>query len=272
MVEGESAAVPAAETNRINRRFAGVGTTLGLFVWLNLFSLPLGIAAIIASKPHPLLGAVFGFLAMLTVVPGVLWVAKSAWGTEWRKALPLAPVGPGLLVWTVLCVFSQLLVVLAWAWAVDRTVGLPHFPDPVASVGVLGLVLGAPIAEEVLFRGYGLARIRELAGDQRALLFTALMFALVHGSWVKLPGAFAIGLFLGWLVLRTGSLWPALLGHFTNNGIAYVLSRLSPSPSFEPARGSWSFIVGLVLVGLTSLVLLGSPLIRGRISGLNPSF
>jgi len=271
MSEAEEAAVPGPETNPVNQAFAGVGAALGLFVWLNLFPLPLVIAAGIASKSHAHLGLFLGFLAMLTVVPGILWVAKSAWGEHWRKALPLAPVSPGVLAWTVLGVLALLPVVMAWAWAIDRTVGLPSFRDPLSSVGVLGVVLGAPLAEEVLFRGYGLARIRELGGERRALLFTALVFALAHGSWVKLPGTFAIGLFLGWLVLRTGSLWPALLGHFTNNGTAYLLSRLDLAPSFDPVKGSWTAIAILGTVGLVSLTVLWSPQVRGRIRGLNAS-
>lgn len=269
MPETEDAAVSAPEIDQVNRTFAGVGAALGLFVWLGLFPFPLVIASGIISKSRPHLGPLLGFLAMLTLVPGVLWVARSAWGEHWRKALPLAPVGLDLLVWTALGVLAQIPVVLAWAWALGRTVGLPSLPNPFAAVGVLGVVLGAPLAEEVLFRGYGLARVRELGGERRALLFTTLVFALAHGSWVKLPGTFAIGLFLGWLVLRTGSLWPALLGHFTNNGAVYLLNRLDLASSFDPVKGSWAVVAVLGTMGLASLAILGSPQVRGRIRGLN---
>jgi membrane protease YdiL (CAAX protease family) len=271
MTEGESAALRAAEADRVNKRFAGVGAALGLILWGGLFWLPLGIASGMVRKSHPSFGVFLGFLAMLSVVPGTLWVAKSAWGDQWHKALPLAPVSLGLLMWTALGVLAQLPVVLAWFWTIDRTVGLPIFPDPLSSVGVLGLVLGAPLAEEVLFRGYGVARIRELGGERRALLFTSLAFALCHGSWVKWPGTLAIGLFLGWLVLRTGSLWPALMGHFINNGSAFVLGRLESVPFLESNPVSWTQIVAFVAVGVAGLALLWSPCVRRRISGLSAS-
>lgn len=268
MTEHEPPAGSDPEADRMNRRFAGVGAALGLVLWLNLFWLPLGLVSVGVGRSHPRLGLFLGFVAMLAVVPGILWVARSAWGEGWRKALPLGPVGPGLLAWTALCVLSLLPVVLAWAWAMDRLVGLPPFPDPFSSVGVLGVLIGAPVAEEVLFRGYGLARIGELAGERRALVFTALAFAIVHGSWVKLPGTMAIGLLLGWLVLRTGSLWPALLGHFTNNAAAFLLSRLDGPDDLSNPAVPWRLILAFGAGGLACLGLLGSSWVRNRIRGL----
>ena len=258
----------AQDADRVNQRFAGVGVALGLILWLNLFSMPLSVASAGVVGSHPRLGLFLGFVAMLTVVPGILWVARSAWGDGWRKSLPMGPVGPGLLAWTVLCVLSLLPVVLAWAMATDRLIGLAPLPDPFSSVGVLGVLIGAPVAEEVLFRGYGLARIKELAGERRALVFTALAFAVVHGSWVKLPGTLAVGLFLGWLVLRTGSLWPALLGHFTNNAAAFLLSHLDGPDGLATPPVPWRLILALGAGGLACLGLLGSPRVRNRISGL----
>ncbi len=271
MTEAPDLAVPAFEASRVNQTFAGVGAALGLVVWFFAFTFPLGLASSIVTRSHPRLGLFLGFVAMLMVVPGVLWVATSAWGKQWRKALPLAPVSWRILVWTSLCILAFIPLVVAWALALDRTIGLPVLPNPLSSVGVLGLVLGAPIAEEVLCRGYGLARIRELAGDRRALLYSALVFALLHGSWVKLPSTFAFGLFLGWLVLRAGSLWPALLGHFTNNGAVFVLSRLGPGPSLDAKHAPWSLILTLVAASLACLALLWSPQVRGRISELRAS-
>jgi membrane protease YdiL (CAAX protease family) len=182
----------------------------------------------------------------------------------------MAKVGPSVLVWTILCTLALLTVELAWFGAVARTVRLPHLESPLPQVGFLGIVLGAPIAEEVLFRGYGLSRIRELGGEGRALLFTALVFAFAHMHWVKLPGTFALGLFLGWLVLRTGSLWPALLGHFTINASAVVLSLLVPG-EHPDLNYSWGRILAFGATGLACFVLLWSPRVRGRIRALAAS-
>jgi membrane protease YdiL (CAAX protease family) len=267
MPEAQSQVASIPEASQVNRRFAGVGAAMGLVVWITLFQIPLGIASFIVGKSHPRLGLMLGFLAMLSVIPGVLWVARSAWGEHWRRALPLAPVGAAILVWTTLCVLASIPLKLAWFLVLERTIGLPDLPDPMSSVGVLGVLLGAPIAEEILFRGYGLARIRELGGPWRALLFTAVVFALVH-SWAKWPIIFLDGLFWGWLVLRTGSLWPAFMGHFINNGTVIVFERWGPIPLSDPRQASWAVILALGAASLAGLALLWSPPVRRRISGL----
>jgi len=266
MSEAEGPAAPASESDRVNQRFAGVGAAIGLLVWYNLFQIA-GVAGFISSGSHPRLGSFLVFLAMLLVLPCTFWLARSVWKLEWRRAFPLARVGPGVLAWTVLWVLALLAVEFAWFSAIDRIQGLPRLESPFPRVGVLGVLFGAPLAEEALFRGYGIARIRELGGERRALLFTAAAFAVAHMHWIKLPGTFALGLLAGWLVLRTGSLWPALLAHFTVNALATAVVFLMPG-ALE-ATGSWGFILGAAALGAACLALLCSPWVRGRIRGLS---
>jgi membrane protease YdiL (CAAX protease family) len=271
MAEGEGVAREAAGSERVNQRFAGVGAALGLILWANLFSFPLLKASFQVQMTHPGLSPGLAFLALLCALPGMAWRAWAVWGAGWRRAFPLAPVGPGLLAWTLLCILAFLALQFAGLVSLDRLSGLPHLPDPFARLGLLAVLCGAPLAEEAVFRGYGLARIRELAGERRALLFTAAMFALAHGSWVKLPGTFLMGLFLGWLVLRTGSLWPALLGHVVNNGTAFLMSRLEVRLAGESRDLPWGLILGVGATGLAALAVLASPWVRSRVRSLSPA-
>ncbi len=152
-------------------------------------------------------------------------------------------------------------VEFAWFSTLERIVGWRNLPDinaPLVPFWMVYVLFAAPLAEEVLFRGYGLARILELGGERRALLFTAIVFALLHGHWLKIPGTFITGLFLGWLVLRTGSLWPALVGHFATNLISCLLSlsgRLSQSD--QQVSVMRTLVIGAV--GLICLLLLWAP-------------
>ena len=267
MTEAPRSTSSANEAVKINSAFVGVGAALGLVLWFFLFPLPLSVASGLISLSHPRLGSFLGFLGMLLMVPGVLFVARTAWGREWRRAIPLAKVNPAILVWTILCVIAFFPVEFAWFAAVERIFGPPILADPKASLGamwVLGLMIAAPLAEEVLFRGYGLARIRELGGERRALLFTTIVFALLHGHWAKMPGTLFTGLFLGWLVLRTGSLWPAFLGHFTTNLIPVLLGWFGLlSQSDHQLSVAWTLAIGTA--GLTCFALLWALQVHRRL-------
>ena len=57
---------------------------------------------------------------------------------------------------------------------------------------------------------------------------SAALFSLIHMNPAQMPHAFIIGLLLGWMFYRTGSIVPAVAFHWTNNTIAYILFKLYP--------------------------------------------
>lgn len=87
----------------------------------------------------------------------------------------------------------------------------------VMTVGVLA-VLG-PALEELLLRGVVLPAVSARFGVWSAILFSALAFALLHGSlWSLLPLT-VLGVGVGWLAVRSRSLWPAILAHVLYNAV-----------------------------------------------------
>ena len=90
------------------------------------------------------------------------------------------------------------------------------------SIGILG-----PIAEELLFRGAVLGSLLEWKPIRSmpwiAIVLSAAIFGLVHMNPAQMPGAIAIGLLYGWLVYRTGSLLPGIIGHIFNNSLVCIL-------------------------------------------------
>jgi membrane protease YdiL (CAAX protease family) len=95
-------------------------------------------------------------------------------------------------------------------------------PDLFGAVVVFGPIAGA--AEELFFRGYMQTRLGEAWGATRAVVVTAACFGLLHLdlSGVHMALAFAMGLYLGFIVERTGSVLPAIVCHVVNN-IVYTL-------------------------------------------------
>ena len=48
----------------------------------------------------------------------------------------------------------------------------------------------------------------------------------MHGNFVQIPFAFVVGLMLGYLAVKTGTIWLSMLVHFSNNFISALLSVL----------------------------------------------
>lgn len=104
----------------------------------------------------------------------------------------------------------------------------------------------APIAEEVLFRGYMQTRLRERWGAIVAITMTALLFGAFHADPVQSPFAFVIGLSLGYVTERMGSIRPAIVCHAVTNLLSVLGSRFAESERAEPT--SWPAVaVGIIL-------------------------
>jgi len=108
-------------------------------------------------------------------------------------------------------------------------------PDP---LGSLVAALGVPLAlfvvalcpavfEEIAFRGIVQGRLIALLGALSGVLVTAMAFALAHGVSTVTPVHLLLGAYLGFLRLRSGSLFPGMLFHGLYNGSWVLLSGAS---------------------------------------------
>lgn len=111
-------------------------------------------------------------------------------------------------------------------------VTLVRGPDGLLAAAVVGI--GAPLSEELLFRGFllsALARTR-LGFWGAALIATALWTALHIGySIVGILEVFIIGLFFSWLLWRTGSLRVAIFCHALYNSLIVLALRFVELPA-----------------------------------------
>ena len=99
-------------------------------------------------------------------------------------------------------------------------------PSIVIAVLAVVMIAGfAPVAEELFFRGFLFAGLRARWSLWPAALVSGLIFGLVHaptGITTVVPLA-TLGFALCWLYDRTGSLWPCVIAHMINNGLALAL-------------------------------------------------
>lgn len=151
--------------------------------------------------------------------------------------------------------------------------------------GYVALGILAPVAEEFVFRG-GLLRtilsMMRVSGWETgryvaptgssasgectgrawapwlAIAFSALLFGVVHMNWAQGTHGFIMGLLLGWLYYRTGSMVPGIVVHWVNNSVAYLMFKLLPGMAdgqlIDFFHGSERLMVVGLLCSLSILV------------------
>jgi membrane protease YdiL (CAAX protease family) len=93
----------------------------------------------------------------------------------------------------------------------------------------LSAVMAAPLAEEWLCRGVILKGLLTHYSPRKAIIWSAVLFGVLHmNPWQAIP-AFCLGLAIGWVYWLTRSLWPCIFMHAVNNGLAFLLLLLFPN-------------------------------------------
>ncbi len=86
---------------------------------------------------------------------------------------------------------------------------------------VVSSVIAAPIAEELFFRGVVLKQTSRVSA-RFGIIFSAVMFGLMHGNPYQFVMATMIGLFFGYITVKTDSLIPSIVCHIAINGLMSV--------------------------------------------------
>lgn len=169
-----------------------------------------------------------------------------------------------------ICVFIGIVSLLGIQYfigAVDdfwALIGLKFSPsslDPTSwgtyFVSLFALVVIPAIGEEVLFRGMILNGLRFRFKDSIAVVFSALLFALMHGSLQQFVYPFLLGLIMGYLVLKTKTLLSSIIVHFVNNFLVITMQFIDNMTgfSFSIPHTWWFYLVALVLLGVTVLIM-----------------
>jgi membrane protease YdiL (CAAX protease family) len=108
---------------------------------------------------------------------------------------------------------------------------LPMIQAPMWPVTALAVGIGAPISEELLFRGFLLSALaRWRAGYWPAAIVANVAWTSFHLGYsvAGLLEVFLGGLFFSWLLWRTGSLWLPMIGHALTNIVFLTLIAVYP--------------------------------------------
>lgn len=171
--------------------------------------------------PFASLGSAVLVMVLSAVATPFAWSSqRSVRASHWLE-VPLA-VGGGLLF-----AFGWVSVLQAISPELEEESLLP-LVDAVGLAGALFVVALVPaFVEEIAFRGVLQARLLALFGARTALLLGATMFALCHVAPMALPIHLGLGLYLGWLRNRSGSLLPGMAVHAAYNASILLIEAIS---------------------------------------------
>ncbi|MEE9161358.1 MAG: type II CAAX endopeptidase family protein [Candidatus Neomarinimicrobiota bacterium] len=166
----------------------------------------------------------------LIIVPLVVILRRR--GLPLAETLRLQPVAPStwrdalLIGFGVSILVDELdrLVAVAFPlpeWVIQGMQFLTYSTPGEALLVVGGAVLAAPLVEELAFRGFFQGQLEAGLGDPtKAVLISSVFFMLMHfNPWWSLQ-IYLLGMVLGYLAWRTGSIWPSFVVHATNNALA----------------------------------------------------
>lgn len=234
--------VPSSPADFTTGLAAAFESRIGLFVLVVLpqiamVSAPI-LAAILSSVPtRRRLGLVRGQWPIWT------WFAAAA-------ATPLV----GMVSGVVVGLFMEESDSLKQMTDIFRGHGENGFLIPLA----LMIGLTPAVCEEILFRGYVQTRMTRAVGPFLGIGIASFLFAAFHMDLVHVIAVFPLGLFLGWISWRSGSLFPAMLGHLVNNVISVVAVVLAPEDNPDvlalPAITFTISILGLGILGMGAVV------------------
>ena len=204
----------------------------------------------VADAIPPALGDLLGNVVLAVVFLGVLRLTVIGPGVfTWRemgfkpgRGEMLGLAGGAAYAVPVIVVTTVVALVAVQITGVTPASPLPPTGTPAGLV--LHLLAGAvlaPFYEEVLFRGFALTAWRRTVGPRAAIVRSSLLFVVAHvlfvggdsfreavslalvGGVVRVPVAFV----LGWLFVRTGSLWAPIGLHASFNGILIILGEIA---------------------------------------------
>lgn len=184
------------------------------------------------------IGSFIVYVLALLIVIGLPWLVK-------KYKTSKAEIGlDHHLTWTDLLLAPAAFVVYILLSFVLTSI-FSHFPfynvNQVQDTGFSGLshgyeyflafftlVIVAPFAEETLFRGYLLGKLRKYVPVWAAVLITSLLFGIVHFEWNVSVDVFALSIVLCILRIQTGRLAPSIVLHMIKNGIAFYFLFINP--------------------------------------------
>lgn len=188
-------------------------------------SIVAGIGLVVSKQPMDgmlltLIGQIFGW-------PLALWLGLIFTRRTWRECYAVKGFSLRLLPALLVAAFGGAFVMNGLASLIPMPTAVRQAFESLTQgnpyVLFAAVVIVAPITEELFFRGWMLRGFLDNYSRRKAIFLTALVFAVYHLNPWQGAACLPLGLALGWLVVRTGSIAPGIIVHFVVNFSAIYL-------------------------------------------------
>jgi membrane protease YdiL (CAAX protease family) len=159
---------------------------------------------------------------------------------------PLLRAIPLLVCWYVLLALACETLLPPPSWLTEVFSRLEPHDAPQALAFVAGLVVGAPLAEELFLRGLCLSVLTVDVGSPAAIVGSAVLFGVLHVVPAKIISVTAFGLALAYVAWSTRSIVPGLVAHGSANGLALLLGSSVGEADIQLTRTGALLLAGCV--------------------------
>lgn len=239
----ESGSITSTSTSRVPTVPWGMSDLLfaillaaGGIVILNLIVLAAILISKIPLKENGLILILFVIVQDIVILFAALLFSVVRYRVDWSM-LGLrsfnVPVGCGLsaalyfVSFITTLVYRLIMMQLGFKLQDQAIVGLLDTSGLGLIVTLLGVGIVGPIIEEIFFRGFLYGGLRKRLGVLGAMIGSTLFFTALHFTIDQFIPIFFLGLFLAWLYERTGSLFPGIFLHITNNSFAVIVLAIA---------------------------------------------
>jgi membrane protease YdiL (CAAX protease family) len=130
---------------------------------------------------------------------------------------------------------------------------------------VAAVSLTPALCEETFFRGWLLGTLRRRLGPVPAITIQAVLFSLFHVSPLSIVALALVGVYLGWLFDRCGTIFASMTAHGLYNATIIVFVNAGSLPWLVSGSGSFALpVIGACLLVLAASVYLLETSVRRR--------
>lgn len=230
-----------------------------------LVAIPAGIILVSVPNMSHLLKSLFNLLSYIAQMMLSINYAlrKSEKQQGYRLDINFNRVQGWLITLIILGAFS-LIIPLTW---MSGLFPMPTFVKKIFEqtftkdiFSIVNICIAAPILEEILFRGIVLKGLLKNYQPHKAILISAVFFALVHLNPWQAIQALIGGIYIGWVYYRTQSVIPGIIIHFTINFTASMMLFLPKSEQdFKAFFGPHNYILAIfvsviIFIGAISII------------------